>query len=690
MRQVYYFDFEASTNGEKHKPYCVCCCPADKKVMKSFYGDGCAREFLEYLPDKALCYAHNLSYDINFILNLLTAVFEGSIIKGGKVYVIKGCYGTKKLTFKDTYCMISAPLKSFPKMFNLESGRKECFPYTYYTYPFKEIGDVREALKHIPAEDHELFRENVNAVARRKCPRKHEFNMKEYAVFYCSQDVRILCEGFEWFRSALLKEFNLDVYSFVSISSVANRLMEERCYWLNGNLYDLANTPREFISRCVVGGRCMLRDNEKQKSSGKEIVDFDAVSLYPSAIARLYTLEGLPKVLRPEMLSQEYLCKHLFTDDQLEPTRERFISGFFVEARIEKIGVPRHFPLIVYDPRWNRVEGMERAVNESCIMYMDHITFIDLIKFQQCKLVPVRGYYYDGARDPRCRKVIQELFELRAKYKKEGNPLQQVIKLLLNSVYGKTILKPIDTTIKFIANSEKDKYIKNRYHYIKEMSGTGLGNKFMSIEYKPYSKHFSFCTLGVNILSMSKRIMSEVMCTAEDLGIYLFYQDTDSMHLYKEDIVKLESEYKKRYDRELIGSQLGQFHSDFEPVNGDSNVVAVKSIFIMKKTYIDKLVNSCGAVAYHVRMKGIPVDVLVSRANELYSEIGYAPCTVKGGLVYQESDGEASVMKLYEDLYDGAAIEFDLAKDRACFDVRVGETVSKNSFVRRVGLNVCC
>ena len=160
------------------------------------------------------------------------------------------------------------------------------------------------------------------------------------------------------------------------------------------------------------------------------------------------------------------------------------------------------------------------------------------------------------------------------------------------------------------------------------------------------------------------------------------------MHLYKRDIVKLEMEYKKRYNRELIGSKLGQFHSDFEPINGDSNVVAVKSIFIMKKTYIDKLVNSSGDVAYHVRMKGIPVDVLVKRANELYSDC--ITCTVKGGLVYPVSDGEASVERLYEDLYNGATVEFDLAKDRACFDVRIGETVSKNSFIRRVGLNISC
>ena len=42
---------------------------------------------------------------------------------------------------------------------------------------------------------------------------------------------------------------------------------------------------------------------------------------------------------------------------------------------------------------------------------------------------------------------------------------------------------------------------------------------------------------------MSKRIMNEVMCTAEDIGIDIMYQDTDSMHLYKDDLGPLREEF---------------------------------------------------------------------------------------------------------------------------------------------------
>ena len=47
------------------------------------------------------------------------------------------------------------------------------------------------------------------------------------------------------------------------------------------------------------------------------------------------------------------------------------------------------------------------------------------------------------------------LFNERLRLKSEGNPLQNVFKLLMNSSYGKTILKPIDTEIKYYGLKEK-------------------------------------------------------------------------------------------------------------------------------------------------------------------------------------------------------------------------------------------
>ena len=386
---VYYFDFECSTDGI-HKPYCLCYSNTEG-ISGSYYGHDCAKRFLEMLPNNSQCYAHNLSYDICFIIGHLDRVLDNPIIKDGRTMSIIGVYHRKMICFKDTYSIISTKLSNFPRMFNLETGVKEVFPYTYYTSDNTDenhTGDIVFAAMCIPEEDREQFYENVRKIAAID---DSTFDMRKYCEFYCKQDVNILQQGFEYFRKSLLEEFNLDAYDFVSISSIANRYMELNCYWPNGNLYDLSNKPRDFISRCVIGGRCMLADNQKHMTD-EPIVDFDAVSLYPSAMVRLYTLEGMPKVLQPYQLSVDYLLSRLFTDDQVEADNTRWISGFFVHIEITRIGKPRHFPLIVFNKEFQQNDmEFERSANVCCDMYVDHIMLQDLITFQDCDIKVLRG-----------------------------------------------------------------------------------------------------------------------------------------------------------------------------------------------------------------------------------------------------------------------------------------------------------
>ena len=85
---------------------------------------------------------------------------------------------------------------------------------------------------------------------------------------------------------------------------------------------------------------------------------------------------------------------------------------------------------------------------------------------------------------------------------------------------------------------------------------------------------------------MSKRIMNEVICCAEDLKIPVFYQDTDSIHIHQSRLNELADEFMKRYNRPLIGKALGQMHSDFQSFGStDEMPIAIRSIFVMKKTY---------------------------------------------------------------------------------------------------------
>ena len=85
----------------------------------------------------------------------------------------------------------------------------------------------------------------------------------------------------------------------------------------------------------------------------------------------------------------------------------------------------------------------------------------------------------------------------------------------MNASYGKTILKPIDTEIKYYDKKEAyDAAIFANYTFVKE--GFQIGNKYWIKFIKPIVKHFNNASCGVEVLSISKRIMNEVICTAED------------------------------------------------------------------------------------------------------------------------------------------------------------------------------
>ena len=162
----------------------------------------------------------------------------------------------------------------------------------------------------------------------------------------------------------------------------------------------------------------------------------------------------------------------------------------------------------------------------------------------------------------------------------------------------------------------------------------------------PVLDHFSAPHLGAQILSMSKRIMNEVMCLAEDNEIDIFYQDTDSMHLYECFIPKLSELFEKEYGRKLIGKEMGQFHSDFEAqYEGKSlkNVVSVELIAPGKKTYCDRLQgedeNGIIRQVFHIRSKGISESTMWYQANKDY---------------------KGDVMAVYKDLNDGKEVSFDM------------------------------
>ena len=665
-----FFDFETHTDNEtkEHTPY-LCCAIVNGK-NKSFFGEDCGLQLLKSLKTDTRLIAHNASYDIRFIVKYISRL--ELIMRGSKMLSAKGMFGKIKIQIKCSYHLISMPLVDFPKTFGISDIEKEVMPYSLYNCNNnvnKKFVDVGECLSHLHNQiEKNKFIENCN---KWDCIQKGKVDIVKYSWKYCEIDCEVLQKGYNTFRTWILEMINLDIDNVLTTASLAHRyFINEGCY---DNVYQFSGVPRMFLQKFVIGGRTMCSSNKKSIRDGK-VNDFDAVSLYPSAMNRLDGfLQGKPKII---------------TDLNYETIKS--YDGYFVEIVVKSVGIHRQFPLMSYIDK----NGVRIFSNDMIgkTLFVDKTTLEDLIQFQNIQFDIIRGYYFNDGFNSKIKDTISFLFNERNKMKKAGNKAEMIYKLLMNSGYGKSIMKPIEEDIKVFDNDkDKDIYIQRNYNWVKEFTAIG-NNKTLLKSVKPLNEHFNIGQVGVSILSMSKRIMNEVMCLGEDLNIDMFYQDTDSIHLYDKDINTLSSQFKKKYNRELIGKNMGQFHSDFDGVvykDQDGNIItdkklgkkfyksinmidvyATKSIFLGKKCYIDQL--ECIAedgnkyIDYHIRMKGVPSSCVLYTSNKLSYD---------------------NPVEMFMDMYKGKEISFDLTEGgkKDNFDMKKDYTITtKNKFERKL------
>lgn len=682
ITKIYFADTETDTSGVNHVAFCIAYAEQDvldnefnivseNKDIKFEFGKDCLDNFLDKVEDHALVYFHNLAYDIRQF-NKFDII--GQHAKENKTMDAQIKHKGKTIYFKDSLSIVSMKLADFPTSFNLDCGIKEMFPYNYYTFKnFEKLnckGIISEAgkqeLKH--NWNQQQFEENLKKL---NIINGNEFDMVEYVKFYCCQDVRILKQGFQKFRKMSYESLKIDVNNTLTAPSLANQYFTREIYEKVPDYYLYGGIVRSFIQKAVYGGRCMTRLN-KRWSVNEELADFDAVSLYPSAMKRLYCVKGKCEVLQDEELNTKYLLTHTCTEDE-QPSKEKPISTYVVEIKITAINKHLAFPCIVYKDKQtntNRNDDSEIAIGKTAVV--DNITLEDWVKYNglECKII--RGYKWTGEKSFLIRDVIQNLHLLRCEYKKTHNPLQLVIKLIMNSAYGKCIQKPITTNLVFKKYQTK-KFDKKTKKYVDDypLNKFLIKNSSKIIKYTQVNKNlyaikvgqqiddfYTNTLLGVQILSMSKRIMNEVMCTAEDLNIQIYYQDTDSMHIQKNKINDLANEYFKIFGRELIGKNLGQFHNDFDEV---TDGYAYKSVFVGKKMYVDLLKNDKGETGIHYRMKGVNLDCV-----KLYAE-----------------EHNLTVFDVYNKLFNGETLTFDLLKAKPCFKMNDNQTVTNQLDFKR-------
>ncbi len=648
-----FFDFE-SCSQEYHAAYLVAWQVQDEEEIFHSAGSYCALEFLEWLdfyygfeasaehPKCLTLIAHNVSYDLSFLLEFLDSGSLKAIKNGSKFLSLTGHYNNLQITFKDSYKIIPSALRNFSSMFHLNS-EKEIMPYDLYDHEFicgDFLATPQEIVKLYSEDFVEAMKPNISKWScETECGK---WDMLKYSLKYCEIDVQLLNQGWNSFRKMTLDFFNIDINAkeIISVAGMSYRHLMNHCF---EGVYSVSGIVLEFLRRATVGGQTQSCNNMKVNVEGS-IFDQDKVSLYPAAMV---SMQGIP-LGKPKPFYKEI------------PEGSDY---FFVQIEIVKVEGPHYdFPILTI----RNDEGINEWRNnvEGCCIVIGKQTLQDLIKWNNVfEYRVIQGYYWDEGWNDNLGKAIQSMYDMRAKLKQENNPAQLIFKLLMNASYGRTGLKPIDDEEKYLTAEHLDRFIFNNHDRITSINVMPNGDTRVKL-LKPIHTHFNQQYIAAMILEEAKHLMRKVLLLQQHTGSPLmgriYYTDTDSIHISQEAWEEVQQLYLERYNETLQGKALGQFHSDFEiegtyqckdfklvrsivtkeELNGGS-LYSKHLIVCGKKSYLDVLTcdKNQSVELFHFRMKGISEQAMIDKCNTDYA---------------------GDIVQVYQDLYDGTPVTFKL------------------------------
>ena len=292
--------------------------------------------------------------------------------------------------------------------------------------------------------------------------------------------------------------------------------------------------------------------------SNKTQMDFDATSLYPSAMRDEKSV--YPKI------ETGFAFKPHMNNVYVEALNNQSFNENGDKSAILKIKYHNPPDLIFQHlPVKEKVKKIE--VNRMRNGYIiDTLTSVDIQEIVKIggKLVEIyEGVIYrENFKVSPFRKVIEKLFALRQKYKDEKNDLmQELVKLIMNSLYGVQIRKDINES--YSCKSEtwmKTEFDENVLDSWKLPKGNYIVKmkKDDGLDDDCDIKNTLPSVLGAFILSNSKRIMDNFI--REINGFYnnsIYYGDTDSLYI--------EKKYWDVLDKaNLIGEDLCQGKNDYK------------------------------------------------------------------------------------------------------------------------------
>ena len=589
---------------------------------------------------------------------------------------------------------------------------------------FKEYIELFEFLNE-PSKQEKLYNDIVATASRPevKCIRKGIFDVGKYAEYYCERDVDLLCLGLRCWaaigeQDATKNTFKglppfkkFDVFNFLSAPAIAQAVTEaevrkgapndfnpidpETGFLLRQSLeytYKYKGLLRKFMLHATTGGRCTLANEKRvlvdvlakdarvkeiyekvvcrqEKPTEEElkdmfrltIQDFDARSLYPTAMSRSFIPLGMPELVdwRKCPKDQSYILAN----------SAAVTDAMYLITNIQ-YGVPLAMPSNCW--KQEKPEPRCRWANEIPLEVIQLRKLRDLytmIDTQNARFDVLGGLEWRNGKATEIQEFMKKTYEFRRLNHSGGfdHPIQEAAKLIMNSFYGKNVTKMREFNEIFFPkvlwkfNEEKREfyqvngadnlmdYLKNNWRNIKQV--ISVGGSF-AVKVKAEDEGCYDVNFGCEVLAGARALICRVSAAIEFITKQPpLYTDTDSLHVYGWQIEAIADWFEKKFKIPMIGGELGQFHPDFEPQGFKPGEKFMGSIFfcgVGKKMYIDEIVGDQGSTYFHKRAKGIKAEWLSKEEYvDLFNgEVIEKDCDKLGGVNIRAHDGSNFTVRL--------------------------------------------
>lgn len=418
---------------------------------------------------------------------------------------------------------------------------------------------------------------------------------------YLETDVRSLTELFQKFNHAIYEVAKVNITKYVTLSHMGYNIWMSL---LDKNEIEIPDLEKyKFIKQATFGGRtyphCKEFKSEKYVDirtkklnyndvikSGDFIFNADATSLYPASMVGF------------EHCKVEYPTgRSRWSDKPMEEFNNNKIGFYEVNY------IPPKDITVAMLPRRKENGGVSWSLEDGTGVY----TSVDIknaisvgykIEFvNKCLVYDDTGKVFD--------EYINEFYKMKEEAVKNGNKVKKSIaKLLLNSLYGKTLQRAIFNTTEIVNDiNQFNKFIVN--HVVTDWIFLNDNRLIISGDVKDANgKVTKPSQLGAFVTGYSRTVMMTYMKAVDPelKKICFTYTDTDSLHLRGSDYFKLK---EKGMIVDEDKSKLGFLCSDI-----DDEGVIIHEKNLGPKSYHYTYINNKNEIGSTNKTKGIPKKLL--------------------------------------------------------------------------------